>query len=442
MDYKQKYLKYKSKYLNLLKDQKGGKPFLSDILAQPAYLWLFYKNQKQLEYIFSQRPISFNRLLLENIRLNYYHRLSLIAKSGLSLTLASRLVNQDIIAYRLKKYILSRLHNKFKQITTPTCVATLEGHVNGVHSVAFHPSLHLLVTGSWDTTAKVWHLVTTVDGITTASCMATFTEHSHWVTSVAFHPSLPILATRSADGVAKMWRLVTTLDGTVATGITAFKVHTNGITSVTFHPSLPFLATSSLDGTAKVWRLEDTADGTIAICITTSEKQSHGVTSVVFHPSLPLLATSNKDKTVKIWRLNGVVATCVATLSEHSNFINTIAFHPSLPFLATGSADGIAKIWRLSPDGMVATCIATLSILLSVYSVAFHPSLPILATSGYNDKTAKMWHLVTTADGTTVVTCVATLVGHSKNIYSVAFDSTGRFVATGSRDMTVKVWRL
>ena len=34
MDYKQKYLKYKQKYLNLLKDQKGGKPFLFDLLVK------------------------------------------------------------------------------------------------------------------------------------------------------------------------------------------------------------------------------------------------------------------------------------------------------------------------------------------------------------------------------------------------------------------------
>ena len=37
-------------------------------------------------------------------------------------------------------------------------------------------------------------------------------------------------------------------------------------------------------------------------------------------------------------------------------------------------------------------------------------------------------------------TCVATLAGHSRNVYSVAFDPTGRFVATGSSDKTAKIW--
>ena len=51
MDYKQKYLKYKQKYLRLLKDQKGGEPFLIDLQARQAYLWLFVKNQRELEFI-------------------------------------------------------------------------------------------------------------------------------------------------------------------------------------------------------------------------------------------------------------------------------------------------------------------------------------------------------------------------------------------------------
>ena len=46
MDYKQKYLKYKQKYLNLLKDQKGGEPFFMDLLAGPVFSYLFERNQK------------------------------------------------------------------------------------------------------------------------------------------------------------------------------------------------------------------------------------------------------------------------------------------------------------------------------------------------------------------------------------------------------------
>ena len=43
-----------------------------------------------------------------------------------------------------------------------------------------------------------------------------------------------------------------------------------------------------------------------------------------------------------------------------------------------------------------------------------------------------------------LATCVATLAGHSKIVTAVAFDPTGRLVATGSRDnsQTLEVKRL
>ena len=37
-----------------------------------------------------------------------------------------------------------------------TCVATLEGHIDTVTSVAFHPTAPLLATGSVDSTVKFW----------------------------------------------------------------------------------------------------------------------------------------------------------------------------------------------------------------------------------------------------------------------------------------------
>ena len=100
MDYKQKYLKYKQKYLKLLRDQKGGKPFLSDILALPAYSWLIIMNKKQLKRFINQRLMDrlftgrqINSIPLEMISLNAHNRLKLIAQSSLGVVLACKFVN-------------------------------------------------------------------------------------------------------------------------------------------------------------------------------------------------------------------------------------------------------------------------------------------------------------------------------------------------------------
>ena len=85
-----------------------------------------------------------------------------------------------------------------------------------------------------------------------------------------------------------------------------------------------------------------------------------------------------------------------------------------------------------------ATCVATLAgHSRSVYSVAFDPTGRFMAT-GSSDNTAKVWRM--SPDGA-AATCVATLAGHSNYVLSVAFDPTGRFVATGSDDNTAKVWK-
>ena len=84
------------------------------------------------------------------------------------------------------------------------------------------------------------------------------------------------------------------------------------------------------------------------------------------------------------------------------------------------------------------TCVATLAgHSSSVNSVAFDPTGRFVATGSY-DKTAKVWRM--SPDGA-AATCVATLAGHSSSVNSVAFDPTGRSVATGSDDNTAKVWK-
>jgi WD40 repeat protein len=85
-----------------------------------------------------------------------------------------------------------------------------------------------------------------------------------------------------------------------------------------------------------------------------------------------------------------------------------------------------------------ATCVATLAGHSDVVSsVAFDPTGRFVATFS-QDKTAKVWRM--SPDGA-AATCVATLAGHRGVVYSVAFDPTGRFVATGSYDGTAKVWK-
>ena len=159
MDYKQKYLKYKQKYLKLLKDQKGGEPFLMDILASQVFSYLFERNQRLLQLIYTRRaPVMMQPLV--NFTLNHRYRLELLGRSGLSILLTTRLVEglqNNRLKLQLAKRILSHTH-KLPEISQPTLAATLAGHSDTVFSVAFHPTAPLLATGSRDNTTKLWKM--------------------------------------------------------------------------------------------------------------------------------------------------------------------------------------------------------------------------------------------------------------------------------------------
>jgi WD40 repeat protein len=337
-------------------------------------------------------------------------------------------------------------------------IAFLGGHRNPVTSVAIHPTLHLLATGSSDNTAKLWRFSADASIPTCVATLEGEHGHTHFVLSVAFHPTLPLLATGSLDRTAKLWRF--SADGLLVTCVATLgrenRGHSRIVSSVSFHPKLPLLATGSIDKTTKLWRFS--SDASIPTCVATLEGEgdsghSDGVLSVAFHPTLPLLATASFDHTAKLWRFdpdgsedNNMLATCVATLRGHGNAVTSVVFHPALPLLATGSQDRTAKLWRFLDDGSEATCVATLEGEHghgnSVSSVAFHPTLPLLATGSW-DYTAKLWSF--NPHGSEVsnmpATCVATLRGHVNAVKSVAFHPALPLLATGSVDMTAKLWR-
>jgi len=264
-------------------------------------------------------------------------------------------------------------------------MAILEGHRNIVTSVAIHPSLPLLVTGSSDNTAKLWSWKdkTSSGRWPGGECVQTMEGHSSSVTSVAFHPKMPYLATGSMDHTVKLWlfnpswpykqkpfgrsknALMATLTG-----------HGSYVSSVVFHPTLPLLATGSWDNTVKLWRFPESRNldalffpkvdfsVTPPTCVATLEGHRNGVTSVAFHQRMPLLATGSADSTVKLWSFSpdGSLSSCVAT-SEEQYRVNAVAFHPVDPLLAFccghhSTVDSAVKLWRFSPDVLIPPSVA------------------------------------------------------------------------------------
>lgn len=76
------------------------------------------------------------------------------------------------------------------------------GHLSGVYSIALHPTLDLLVTGSRDSTARVWDMRTKAE----VHCLS---GHTDIVSSIATQDYEPQIITGSHDKTIKLWDIGT-----------------------------------------------------------------------------------------------------------------------------------------------------------------------------------------------------------------------------------------
>jgi len=328
--------------------------------------------------------------------------------------------------------------------------ANLEGHRGGVWTVAFHPTALLMATAGSDNEIRIWDT-------TTHQCLSTLEGHTSYVTSVAFHPTEPILVSGSDDNTIKVWNIITRecLSSTT-------RPHPHGVSCVAVHPSKSLIASSGFIDVPKLWQLSpDNRDMTLVNDVWSLDHHHPSVNSVVFHPTEPLIATTGSDGKAMLWlQLSQNRIRLLKTMDTKgtNRDINCVAFHPTAPVLVTGGngRENNLKLWQINfdsrstdqPVGNPPTaqalmdhyhvssivCIATLmGHTHDVNSVAFHPSAPVIV-SGSTDKTIKLWRILPGE-----IFCMATFEG-AKRVTSVAFHSNGRLLASGNSGNTAFLW--
>jgi WD40 repeat protein len=180
---------------------------------------------------------------------------------------------KSIVRREFEEYIPPWIQKKPKvQANWDAALQTLEGHSSYVSSVAFSPDGKQAVSGSHDSTVRLWDAVT-------GAALQTLEGHSRTVTSVAFSPDGKQVVSGSGDKTVRLWDAVT------GAALQTLEGHSSFVSSVAFSPDGKQVVSVSHDSTVRLW------DAVTGAALQTLEGHLDIVTSITFSPDAKLQHT-------------------------------------------------------------------------------------------------------------------------------------------------------
>jgi WD40 repeat protein len=236
--------------------------------------------------------------------------------------------------------------------------------------------------------------------------------------------------------------------------VASLEGHRGPVRSVVFHPTAHLMATAGGDNDVKLWDTDSHQ------CLATLAGHTAPVSCVAFHPTAPVLISGSADSMLKVW--DTTTHQCLSTTqlsvnpSAFRRGVTCIAIHPIMSFIVTGEYMESPKLWTLSPDNtrlifvenIIARTLGHGDIVVSTRCVAVHPTNPFFAIGRNNatahDEGSALFWSYEPATGKTDDVQEIERGGkrHSGNVISIALHPTQPFIATGSDDTTIMIWRI
>jgi WD40 repeat protein len=322
---------------------------------------------------------------------------------------------------------------------------TLIGHAATVTEVQFSPDGRYLASASTDKTLKLWN--------PTGELVTTYEGHQAPVTGFRFSPDGQRLVSTSEDDELRWWKLsgepMVSYPGLVATGVSIdfspdgqslvssgrvedrdirvwelasplYSIlgnHAAAVIALAVSPDGQLIASAGSDAMIKLWQ----PDGTLR---QTFQGHRAPIIYLDFSPDGEQLASSSFDGTVRLWQPDG---TPMNTIQSDTRLSGRVDFHPQRPELVIGGDDGAVRRFQL--DGTLLERIPTPSPQSS--NVVWHPQGTQLAV-----KNGDNIQLVDQVQGGTVTD----LSGHEASVRDIEFDATGQIVVSTSEDRTARLW--
>ncbi|XP_055684897.1 striatin isoform X2 [Lutzomyia longipalpis] len=322
---------------------------------------------------------------------------------------------------------------------------TLRSHFDGVRALAFHPQEPVLITASEDHTLKLWNLQKTVPAKKSASLdvepLYTFRAHSGPVICLAMSTNGEQCYSGGLDSMINVWNLPNSnidpydsYDPTVLKG--TLEGHTDAIWGLAVNHTHGHLVSSSADGTVKLWApqaktplLKTYTSDTEGIPTSVDFVRDEADRIVVAYPTARCVIydTETGKPIVKLEQASQEMGGVFA------KYINRVISHPLLPVTITAHEDRHIRFWDNTSGTLVHSMVAHLD---AVTSLAID-SQGLYLLSGSHDSSIRLWNLDNK-------TCVQEITAHRKkfdeSILDVSFHPSRPYIASAGADALAKVF--
>ncbi|EGG13647.1 WD40 repeat-containing protein [Cavenderia fasciculata] len=288
-------------------------------------------------------------------------------------------------------------------------VKTFAGHQEGVLCVAVlnnqssHKESSVVLTGSADSTLKVWDMTTT-------KCLGTLEDHGGWVTSCEITTDSRAIS-GSYDKTLKLWDL------NACKKIKSFRGHKGSISCLQAIDNHQIVS-GSYDNTICIW-----------------DDRSNKPSSVLSGHQQPIMSiivegyniiSGSRDTNIRIWDVRTLTS---KILSGHTDWVKCLEFGGDV--LLSGSCDGRVKVWSVANH----ECIKTLQGHSgSINSILMHEMdnnhRKFITASA--DTNISVWD-------SNYAEQTHTLSGHSDEVMAVS-NFINDLVVSGSYDGSIRLW--